>query len=80
MTESATAGIETTTESNVLEVRSQSGYIYVETSKPVVVQIYTILGQLVSQQSLKAGTSRLRVKSRGIYILKTSTTTRRVTV
>ena len=77
--ELSTAGIESGADP-ALEVRSAGGYIYVDMARPATVKIYTILGQLVSQQQLKAGTSRLRVKSRGIYILKTQNTTRRITV
>lgn len=63
-----------------LDVVVRSGYLYVTVSRPTPVKIFTILGQLVSQRNLPAGTSRLRLKGRGMYILKTDLATRRVTV
>lgn len=61
-------------------VTVRGGYIYVTCARPENVKIFTILGQLVSQQTLPAGTSRLRLKERGVYILKTDSLTRRVTI
>jgi len=63
-----------------LEVTVRDGYIYVTTRRPVTVRVMTILGQLISQQNLPEGTSRLKVTSRGIYILKAGSQTHRVTI
>ena len=63
-----------------IDVTVREGYIYVSTPKPVTVRVMTILGQLISQQQVPAGTSRLRVNARGIYILKAGTVTKRVTI
>ncbi len=63
-----------------IDVTVREGYIYVTTPKPVTVRVMTILGQLISQQQVPAGTSRLRVTARGIYILKAGTVTKRVTI
>ena len=49
-------------------------------TRPCTVRLFTILGNLVSQRNLPAGTSRLRLKGRGMYLLKTDRGTRRVTV
>lgn len=62
----------------VIEVKDY--YIYVTLQRPASVRLYTILGQPVAQANLQAGTSRIRVSDRGIYILKTGTSTRRVNV
>ncbi len=63
-----------------MEVVVREGYIYVTTTRPVTVRVMTILGQLISQKTLPEGTSRLKVASRGIYILKAGTQTHRVTI
>lgn len=62
------------------DVRGRDGYIFVTTDHQVTVKLFSILGQLISQQTLQPGVWRLRVKARGVFILKTDTTTRRVTV
>ena len=63
-----------------LKVSVENNYIYVYTSKATNVKVFTILGQLVSEASLPAGTSRLKVATRGIYILKAGSITRRITI
>jgi hypothetical protein len=62
------------------DVRSRDGYIFVSTDHQVNIKLFSILGQLISQQTLQPGVWRLKVKARGIYILKTGAVTRRVTV
>lgn len=63
-----------------IDTAVRDGYIFITTSRPVTVRLYTILGQLVNQQNIGAGTSRFRVGSRGVYILKVGSVTRRITV
>lgn len=63
-----------------VEVEVRDGYIYVATSKPITVKILSIVGRTISEQKLPAGVSRLKVASRGIYILKAGDTTMRVTI
>ncbi|MDE6041077.1 MAG: T9SS type A sorting domain-containing protein, partial [Muribaculaceae bacterium] len=46
--------------------------------RPEQVEVYTILGQLVTRRKLPAGTTRLQLSQRGIYILKSGGMTRRV--
>ena len=67
-------------DSERFDVRVRDGYIIVTTERAVNVKLFSILGQLISQQTLQPGVWRLKVKARGVYILKTDTTTRRVTV
>lgn len=67
-------------QSDKVEVSVRDGYIYVTARRQVNVKVFTILGQLVSQGRLPAGTSRLRVGNKGIYILKTGSYTCRVTI
>lgn len=64
----------------IVEVSVRGLSIYVTASRPVQVKIFTILGQLIVQQNIAAGTTRLSVNARGIYILKAGDATCRVTV
>jgi len=63
-----------------LEVSTRDGFVYITTTRPVTVKIFSILGQLISSQQIPAGTHRCRIESRGIYILKAGSITRRITV
>ncbi len=56
------------------------GYIYIYSPAPVQVKVFTILGQLISQETLSQGSHRLRMNSRGIYLLKVGESTLRVTI
>ena len=67
-------------ETERFEVNVKNGYIYVSTSRPATIQIYSILGQLVMQQSVPSGTTRLKAPTRGIYILKAGARTMRITI
>lgn len=67
-------------DSETVEVAVRDSVIYVMTQKPVSVKVFTILGQLVTQDNLPAGVHRLPMKTKGIYILKIGTATRRVTI
>lgn len=62
------------------DVWVRDGYIYIAAQRPVTVKIFSILGQLISQESVPAGTYRFHLASRGIYILKAGTLTRRITL
>ncbi len=67
------------TESDVSIVVAD-GYIYISSEKPVTVKIFSILGQLISKESLKPGMHHIKLDSRGIYILRAGSTTRRITL
>lgn len=62
------------------EIMVRDGYIYLWSEKPVTVKLFSILGQLISQDTVKPGLHRIRLSSRGIYILRAGTTTRRITI
>ena len=62
------------------EIVVRDGYIYLWSDKPVTVKLFSILGQLITQENLKPGLHRSRLSSRGIYILRAGTTTRRITL
>lgn len=63
-----------------LEVAVRDGYIYVVCQERVTVKVFTILGQLINSDTLTPGTHRMKISAKGIYILKTDTSTRRVTI
>lgn len=67
-----------TSDSEKLQVESRDGYIYITIESPAEVEVYTILGQLVTRRKLQPGTTRLQLSQRGIYILKSGASTRRV--
>ena len=61
-----------------IEVYSNDGFIYIRTPKRVQVQVFTILGQLVSQAYINPVTSQLKIETRGIYIVKVGSVTQKV--
>ena len=63
-----------------VRVTTRDGYVYVAVRQASNVKIFTILGQLIVQQQLRPGNYRFRLGSRGIYILKAGSLTRRVTI
>lgn len=69
-----------TTDEGDIEVAVRGLTIYITTPRPMQVKIFTILGQLIVQQNVPAGTTRLSVNARGIYILKAGDATCRITV
>lgn len=58
----------------------RDGYVYVMLRQRINVKIFTILGQPVVQETLDPGVYRFRLTSRGIFILKAGSTTRRITI
>lgn len=56
------------------------GYVYVAITQRTQVKIFTILGQQIRQETLQPGIYRLKLPSRGIYIFKAGSVTRRLTV
>lgn len=67
-------------ENEDVEIAVREGYVYIDSPEPVEVRVFTILGQLISQEKLQSGVHRFRLASRGIYILKIGSMTRRVTI
>lgn len=63
-----------------VDITVRDNYLYLTVSKPVTVKVFSILGQLISQETLQPGTRRLRIAARGIYILKIGAVTRRITL
>lgn len=68
------------TSSDKIEAEVIDGYIYLSTPKPQTVKVLSIVGQLISEQQVPAGVSKLKLTARGIYILKVGEKTLRVTI
>lgn len=63
-----------------ISIAVKDGYLYVTASATVEIRIFSILGQLISKNTLQPGTWRLKLPAKGIYVLKAGTTTRRITI
>lgn len=74
-----TLGVETG-QSSTFDADVRDGYIYITVTAPVKVEVFTILGQLVTSRTIAPGTVRLRLGTGGIYIIKGAGTTRRVNI
>lgn len=62
------------------EVIVKDGYIYIWSQKPVTAKLFSILGQQIHSETVPAGLHRLRLNTKGIFILKAGTLTKRVTL
>lgn len=60
-----------------IEIYGRNRVIAIKTPRRIQVRVFTILGQLVSQATIGAGTSELRL-ARGIYIVKIGNLTQKV--
>lgn len=67
-------------ENDRFETEVRDGFVFITVSRPMTVRIYSILGQLVAQQSVTPGVTRIRLSARGVYIIKAGSITRRITV
>lgn len=61
-----------------IDIVNRDGILYITVEQPVKVEIYSILGQLITSRQLKPGTVRLTIRQRGVYILKAGSITRRI--
>lgn len=52
------------------EVRSMPGIILVNVPRPAQIKVFSILGRLVSQETVPAGISQLSLGTHGLYIVK----------
>lgn len=59
---------------------TRDGWVYITLRSQAQVKVLSILGQVISQETLKAGTFRLHISSKGIYILKIGDITRRISI
>ncbi|MBD5209320.1 MAG: hypothetical protein HDS80_05180 [Bacteroidales bacterium] len=63
-----------------IEIRASQGYILITVSRQTHVKVFSILGHLISSETLPPGTSRLPVATHGVYIIKTDDLTCKVAV
>ena len=63
-----------------ISVFSAPSLITVSVNQQVNIQIFTILGKLVSSQTLEPGIYEFRLNPHGIYIVKTTETTCKVAI
>ncbi len=64
--------------SSRLDVTVRDGRIYITVDRHVKIEVFTILGQLVTSRRIAPGTVRLTLGNKGIYIVKGAGSTRRV--
>lgn len=64
------ANMQTVARLQEIEIKSASLQIVVTTNHPVQIKVFSILGQLISSETIPAGTSRLTVNAHGVYIVK----------
>lgn len=61
-----------------VEIKTAKGTLIVTASKPIQIKVFTILGQLVSSETVQPGTSQLQLGAHGVYIVKTGELTVKV--
>lgn len=61
-----------------VEIYGNNGAITIKSNHKTTVRVFTILGQLVSTTSIQPGTTRIKVASRGIYIVKVDNITQKI--
>lgn len=73
------SGLNSVARDSEVEVRVSPGHVVVVTSQQMQVKIFTILGQVVADDVLPAGTSRLPLPH-GVYIVKIGDITCKIAV
>ncbi|MCM1291697.1 MAG: hypothetical protein NC201_05870 [Prevotella sp.] len=63
-----------------IEIKTVRGAIIIHTNVKVQIKVFTILGQLVSSDTLSPGTWQLSMPAHGVYIVKTPDATCKVAV
>lgn len=61
-----------------VDVKIARGVIIITTSRATTVKVYTILGQLVSAETIGPGAMQLRIGAHGVYIVKVGSLTCKV--
>lgn len=73
------SGLNSVARDSDVEIRVSPGHVVVTAAQPVQIKVFTILGQVVSNETLQAGTSRLPL-SHGVYIVKVGDLTCKIAV
>ncbi|MCI9042325.1 MAG: hypothetical protein HFJ93_00170 [Muribaculaceae bacterium] len=69
-----------TPEPGEIDIITLRGYVYVASRAKTRVSILTVLGQPLTAVTLPEGCHRFRIATRGIYILRTDSSTFRITI
>lgn len=54
------------------------GIIYISATESTTIKIYSILGNLVLEKKIPAGTTQIELKARGIYLINTGDSIKRI--
>ncbi|MDE7420848.1 MAG: T9SS type A sorting domain-containing protein [Muribaculaceae bacterium] len=73
------SGLNSVAHDNDVEIRVSPGHVVVVAAQPVQIKVFTILGQVVSSETLPAGANRLPL-SHGVYIVKVGDLTCKIAV
>lgn len=73
------SGLNSVARANDVEIRVSPGHVVVVASQSVQIKVFTILGQLVSNETIPAGISRFPL-SHGVYIVKVGDLTCKIAV
>lgn len=69
-----------TDDAPAIELSVRGGEIVMTLQRKLTVEVFTILGQPVSRETLQPGAYRLKLRTRGIFILRAGGLTRRITI
>lgn len=69
-----------TDDAPAIELSVRGGEIVMTLQRKLTVEVFTILGQPVSRETLQPGAYRLKLRTRGIFILRAGGHTRRITI
>lgn len=73
------SGLNAVARDNDVEVKVAPGHLVISSPQAVQIKVFTILGQLVSNETLPAGVNRLSL-SHGVYIVKVGDLTCKIAV
>ena len=66
------------TRTTEIEISTLPGVIMINTSKPMQVKVFSVLGQLVSSATIPSGVSQLNLGTHGVFIVKAGDVTCKV--
>lgn len=61
-------------------IERRGNTVFLTLQRTSTVKVFTLLGQLVSQEVLRPGTHRLALRTKGIYIIRVGSWARRITI
>ncbi len=62
------------------EIRTASGQVIVQSNHTVQIKVFTILGRLINNETLPAGSYRFQLPAHGVYIVKIGDQTCKIAV